>query len=224
MHKISIPQEIVDQAVRRRGALHQYKEIVANRCALLAIDLQNAFLQPGMPSEIPAARDLVVPVNTLADNIRRMGGMVVWPHMTFSPAASSEWPTYFEGLSRERGRAMVEHLSPGVPGHLIYDGFEVLPQDHSFNKYRFSAFQPFPSHLEEFLRARNIDTVLVCGTLTNTCCESTARDAMSLNFKTIMVSDGMATRTDAEHNATLASMLLGFADCYLADEISSLLT
>jgi len=36
-------------------------------------------------------------------------------------------------------------------------------------------------------------------------CESSARDAMMLNFKTIMVSDANAARTDAEHNAPLAT-------------------
>jgi ureidoacrylate peracid hydrolase len=48
--------------------------------------------------------------------------------------------------------------------------------------------------------------------VTNVCCESSARDAMMLNFKTVMVSDGNAARTDAEHNATLASFYSVFGD------------
>ena len=44
------------------------------------------------------------------------------------------------------------------------------------------------SNLEALLRARGIDTVIVAGTVTNVCCrESTARDAMMRNFRTIMV-------------------------------------
>src|SRR5262249_10770792 len=69
---------------------------------------------------------------------------------------------------------------------------------------RFSAFVQGSSDLPERLRAQGYDTVLITGTVTNVCCESSARDAMMLNFKTIMVSDGNAARTDAEHNATLA--------------------
>jgi ureidoacrylate peracid hydrolase len=56
------------------------------------------------------------------------------------------------------------------------------------------------------------DTVLITGTVTNVCCESSARDAMMLNFKTIMVSDGNAARTDEEHNATLSTFLAIFGD------------
>ena len=37
------------------------------------------------------------------------------------------------------------------------------------------------------------------------CCESAARDAMMLNFKVVMVADGLATHTDEEHNATLSA-------------------
>jgi hypothetical protein len=56
------------------------------------------------------------------------------------------------------------------------------------------------------------DTVLITGTVTNVCCESSARDAMMLNFKTIMVSDANATRTDEEHNATLSTFYAIFGD------------
>ena len=71
---------------------------------------------------------------------------------------------------------------------------------------------PGASDLPERLRAQGYDTVLITGTVTNVCCESSARDAMMLNFKTIMVSDANAARTDAEHNATLASIYTTFGD------------
>ena len=54
--------------------------------------------------------------------------------------------------------------------------------------------------------------MLITGTLTNVCCESSARDAMMLNFKTVMVSDANAARSDAEHNATLATFYAVFGD------------
>jgi ureidoacrylate peracid hydrolase len=68
------------------------------------------------------------------------------------------------------------------------------------------------SDLPQRLRAQGYDTVLIVGTVTNVCCESSARDAMMLNFKTIMVSDANAARTDAEHNATLGSFYAIFGD------------
>ncbi len=54
--------------------------------------------------------------------------------------------------------------------------------------------------------------VLIVGTVTNVCCESSARDAMMLNFKTVMVSDGNSAHSDAEHTATLAAFYAVFGD------------
>jgi ureidoacrylate peracid hydrolase len=62
------------------------------------------------------------------------------------------------------------------------------------------------------LHEHGLDTVLVTGTVTNVCCESTARDAMMLNFKTIMVTDANAAATDADHNASLIAFYLTFGD------------
>ena len=66
--------------------------------------------------------------------------------------------------------------------------------------------------LPQRLTAQGIETVLITGTVTNVCCESSARDAMMLNFRTVMVSDGNAAMTDAEHNATLATFYAIFGD------------
>ncbi len=68
------------------------------------------------------------------------------------------------------------------------------------------------------LRDRGIDTLLITGTATNVCCESSARDAMMLNFKVVMVSDGLATHNDEEHNATLSNFYGLFGDVQTMDE------
>ena len=60
---------------------------------------------------------------------------------------------------------------------------------------------------------------MVTGTVTGVCCESTARDAMMLNFKTIMVTDGNAAMTDADHNASLANFYLSFGDVMSTDKV-----
>jgi len=85
--------------------------------------------------------------------------------------------------------------------------------------YRYSAFIQGSSDLPEQLRAQGFDTVLICGTVTNTCCESSARDATMLNFRTIMVSDGLAAQNDAEHAASLTAFYLIFGDVLTVDEV-----
>jgi nicotinamidase-related amidase len=62
------------------------------------------------------------------------------------------------------------------------------------------------------LAARAIDTVLIAGTVTNVCCESSARDASAAGLRTILLADACAARTDAEHNATLHTIYRSFGD------------
>ena len=69
------------------------------------------------------------------------------------------------------------------------------------------------------LQVRGIDTLIITGTATNVCCESTARDAMQMNYKVIFVADANATNTDAEHNATLNNMVRLFADVMTTEEL-----
>ncbi len=107
---------------------------------------------------------------------------------------------------------MIEAFSPGAFGHAIWPGLEVLPQDLKVQKRRFGAFAPGASDLHAILQQRGVDTLIVTGTATQVCCESTARDAMMLNYKVFFIADGNATFNDDEHNATLSAMAHAFCD------------
>ena len=110
-------------------------------------------------------------------------------------------------------------FAEGSYGHALWPELEMLPQDIRVNKRRFGAFVPGSSDLHAVLQARNIDTLVITGTATNVCCESTARDAMMMNYKVIFVADATATYNDDEHNATLGIMLAMFADVMTTDEV-----
>ncbi len=69
------------------------------------------------------------------------------------------------------------------------------------------------------LRGLGLDTLLIAGTKTNVCCESTARDAMMLDFGVVMVSDATAALSDDEHRATLETMIQQFGDVLAVDEV-----
>ena len=77
--------------------------------------------------------------------------------------------------------------------------------------------------MAEILEQHGLDTVVITGTLTNVCSESSARDAMMRNFKTILISDANAAPTDEEHIASLASILQVFGDVYDTQEIVAML-
>lgn len=220
MHKIDIPQFIIDRVKARRGELTLFKELQGHSTALIVIDLQNAFMQPGMPGEIPFAREIVQNVNALARAVRKTGGKVVWVQMAFDEEGSRYWSVYLDHVSgREFRAAELAALARGSNGHALYPELDVQRQDLILEKTRFSAFIQGSSNLDSILRSVGIDTVIITGTVTNTCCESTARDAMMLNYKTVFVSDANACRTDEEHNTTLANILRIFGDVAATQEV-----
>jgi len=220
MHKIAIPQYIVDRVVKARGRLHAFDQFLGPSTALLVVDLQNTFMLPPYPTEVPLAREIVPNVNRLAAATRGASGLVVWIQMTHQQDDLRSWSVFYDHVANSTNRSEgLKRMGRGTHGQALYDGLDVQPADLRVEKSRFSAFIQGSSDLDRQLRARGIDTVIVTGTVTNTCCESTARDAMMLNYKTVMVSDANAAATDDEHNATLANMLRIFGDVMSTDEV-----
>jgi ureidoacrylate peracid hydrolase len=215
MHQISIPEAVLDAIKRQRSKLFRFERLVGPRTALVVIDLQNCFMLPGMPVEVPTAREIVPNVNRLAAAVRAVGGIVAWVKMTLEGQQES-WSVFFQGDDR---RATLDELTPGSRGHELYAGLDVRPTDLVVHKSRYSAFIQGSSDLDQQLRARGVDTVIIVGTLTNVCCESSARDAMMLNYRVVFVSDANAALSDAEHNATLATIFRVFGDVETTDQV-----
>ena len=97
MHKIDIPQEVVDRVIRHRGRAHVYDEFDPARTALLVVDMQNAFMMPGVAHNLcREAVDIVPNINRLASEMRAAGGTVVWIISTFGEASLENWPVLHE--------------------------------------------------------------------------------------------------------------------------------
>jgi len=138
---------------------------------------------------------IVPAVNRLAAAVREAGGGVFWIKMTHDDRCLEDWSVAFELATPAMREKRIAALSEGTLGHDLWPELDVLPQDEIIKKYRYSAFMPGTSELPDRLRARGFDTVLITGTVTNVCCESSARDANMTNFRTIMVSDGNAANS-----------------------------
>ena len=225
MHNIKIRQHIIDRVISRRGKLHLFERLEAKSTALIIIDMQNTFLSPGGAAEVPKGRDIVENINILASEIRRLGGHIVWiTHGNHNHKKLSDWPNFFNYfVSEEVRQQTIISLSPGGEGQKIWNKLNVSPEDSTVFKNRYSAFTPGSSPLERRLRSFGIDTILVAGTKTNVCCESTARDAMMLDFKTIMVSDCCAALSDEEHRATLETFIQQFGDVMTSKELCKII-
>jgi ureidoacrylate peracid hydrolase len=220
MHKFSMPQSIIDRVVRKRGRAHAFDRFDAAKTALIVVDLQNAFMAPGVAHTLCEMAPKIVPnVNRLAQALRSTGGTVVWVRTTATPETLQDWSVYYELLTPEARQRRLDALKDGSIGHALWPELDVQKQDLVVTKLRYSAFIQGSSDLEAQLRARGIDTVLITGCVTNTCCESTARDAMMRNFRTVMVSDGNAAGNDQEHANSLVAFYLNFGDVQTTDEI-----
>jgi ureidoacrylate peracid hydrolase len=216
-----ISQHIIDRVVARRGQLHLFDTLSAARTALVVIDMQKTFCEPGAPAEVPASRSIVKAINRLAAGLREAGGTVVWcTHANVGVGNNSDWRNFFDHfVADDMRRRTIESLSPGGSGQAIWHELEVDASDLKLFKNRYSALVPGSSQLERMLRSLDIDTLLICGTKTNICCESTARDAMMMDFKVVMVSDGTAALSDQEHQASLENIIQQFGDVMTTDEI-----
>lgn len=220
MHKVAIPAEITERVIRHRGRAHVYEDFDPRRTAFVVVDMQNGFMMPGVAHVLcPMAMEIVPNINRIATAMRRAGGTVVWVISTFGEASLKNWPVLHEMAGPERTAVRIATLAEGSIGHRLWDDLETRPEDLTVVKTKYSAFIPTSCHLDAILRERGIDTVLIAGTVTNVCCESSGRDAMMQNFRTVMVTDANAAMTDAEHNASLVAFYLSFGDILSTEAI-----
>ena len=220
MHPVEIPRKYVDWVMRRRGRWNIFERIELARTALLVIDMQNGFLIPGYsPLEVPGLAAIVPNINRLAGTCREHGVLVVWTQQTYT----EEWRSWYRNFaSPEMRDRIIAETAPGAHGFALHESLDVSPSDVRVVKRRSSAFTPGASDLHDHLQEAGRDTLIITGTLSNVCCEATARDAMLMNYDTVFVSDANGARSDEEHLATLVNMLQFFADVRTTEEVTRL--
>lgn len=218
------PKDFVDRIIWRRGKLHPYETLDPARTALIVVDMQNVYMAEGALIECAEARDIVPNINRLARATRDAGGKVVFLAMTFGEEADQRWANLLDRmLSPERGESLQAALTPGAKPHEFWPDIEIEDGDLIVPKTRFGGFAGSNGALERELRDAGIDTVLVCGTVTNVCCETTAREAAQLDFRTIMVADANGGRTPEQNLATFSVFLDVFGDIRDTDELVEML-
>jgi len=212
--------ELAARVIARRGRLHAFEHLNPKHTALLVIDMQNSFVQEdGGHSWVPAAASICPAINRVASELRNMGGTIAWILNTFTEETLKSWSHFHDELWRPEGvKLRSASMAEGQHGHKLYPALQVAQGDLQLAKLRYSAFIQGSSNLDVELQKKKINTVLVAGTATNVCCESTARDAMMLNYRTVMLSDGCAAFTAEAHAASLSNFLQYFGDVQTCDE------
>jgi ureidoacrylate peracid hydrolase len=214
-HPSGIPQKIVDKVVSRRGRLHAFETVEASKTALVVIDLDIATVEGD-----DQCKRMMPTVNALASAVRDSGGVVAWvlSTMTVMP------PNFIAILGDELAAQYFYDGQPNGPGTQLWYELKQSEGDLLAFKSGASAFFPGKCNLKEQLDPLGIDTLLITGTVTNICCESSARDATELGYKVIMISDALAGHAHGLHEATLATFYRVFGDVRPSGEIIKLLS
>jgi nicotinamidase-related amidase len=189
---------------------------------LLVVDMQNDFVRQGAPQEVPEARKIIPTIRRLLDAFRESGRPVFYtrflagPNRTlmwvWSPECGEEMRSCWPGHIREyedadqplEGAAIVNELSP-QPGEVIVD------------KYGYGGFHN--TVLEDALRSKHIDQVVVTGTVTQICVEETVREGFHRNLEMVVIRDGVASFDRQLHEGTLKNLAMKFAMVTTAEEV-----
>ena len=177
-------------------------EFERDRTVLMVIDMQNDFVLDGAIMQVPEARNQVPKIQKLISVCRRLGVPVIYTiqetDAILCPLEVLSFPHLQDAGMRRgtQGQQVITELAPE-------------PDDTIILKRRFSAF--YQTDLEIVLRnirgsIAPVDTIIISGTVTNICCESTARDAFFRDYKVVFGTDICSANTPEAHNATLANM------------------
>ena len=216
---VGVSDFVKERLIKIRGDLRIFKDLDPAKTALVAIDMQNAFLEPGGPIPVPSALEIVEPINRVAQGCRELGVPVIWIR-SHHPPNGGDWRHFFDHfVLPERREAAAAHLSADAHGSQFYSEMDVQDSDFVVIKNRYSCFVPGASSLERLLRSMGRDTIVLCGTKTNICVESTARDGMMIDLRVVVLQDATSTLSDQEHQASLNVLIQEFADILTVDEV-----
>lgn len=174
-------------------------KIDASRTALLVIDMQNDFVLEGAPMEVPAARDAIPGIQRLISAARELNVPVIYSqHTLLEDSQNSILEATYNPKLFSVG------MRKGTPGVQVIEDLKPQPEDTIIEKYRYDAFHNtlMEPTLKNIRGLNQIDTVIITGTLTEVCCESTARGAYMRDYKVAFVSDATGGLSKEAQKAT----------------------
>ena len=185
-------------------------EFLPDKSALLIIDMQKYFIDPSSHAYIPSAEVILPGVKELVSVYSRKNLPVIFTLHSNNEENAGMMGKWWPKLI---GEGTVEsHLPEELE---LYGGIRI-------EKHQYDAF--YDTDLEEILNKKNISQLVICGVMTNICCETTARSAFIKGFEVFFCVDGTATYSEEHHMATLTNLSYGFAVPVLLEELFSVLS
>ena len=186
-------------------------ELMPRCAALLIIDMQRDFLEPGgfgesLGNDVSLLRRTIAPIRTVLAAARAAGLMIIHtreghrPDLTDLPAAKRARgkPALAIGDRGTMGRLLVR----GEPGHDIIPELCPLPGEPVIDKPGKGAF--YATDLEAILRNRGIRQLVVCGVTTEVCVNTSVREANDRGHDCLVLADCVGSYFPEFHKAGLA--------------------
>jgi nicotinamidase-related amidase len=187
----------------QHGDRHFAFEIKPSETALIVVDLQEDFVHPSRPMCVPEAYRQIPRVKALIQGCRDLKVPVIFTEHTIAQDCAGSYYEYWDQIADGA-------VKEGAPGTRVYHELAPQPQDRIINvKHTYDSFAG--TDLDYILRDLGVKTVIISGTLTNFCCEATARGAFALHYNVVFGSDVCATQNAFQHEATIRTMRYGFA-------------
>jgi nicotinamidase-related amidase len=174
--------------------------------------MQNGFVAEGATYETPGARTMLPNLERIIGFGRQHRLPIVWTQSDHSAPFSGIMLKKFPTIREDK------YLWKGEPSFDLYDKM-LLPVEGEYRvvKHKYDAF--FETDLDSILRNLSIKTLIIVGTATNVCCESTARSGFFRDYQIAFPSDCNATFDEGMHQASLKTIDMFFGRVMTTDEL-----
>jgi len=176
--------------------------IESSTTALIVVDMQVGFVDPQSELWVPEATRIAPLIGQLIDEFAAQQRLVIFTQATYPAKMPNDMPLYCPPIADGQ-------LATGHPYNAIWPAFEVEGHYVLSSKRSYDAFAG--TELDTLLRDAGIETVVIAGTMTNFCCEGTARSAFNLGYHVVVGSDVCASDLVEAHEASLRTLRRGFA-------------
>jgi nicotinamidase-related amidase len=210
--------------VDRTSAFESALTLAPGQSALLVVDMQRAFLDPGEAMEVPAARDIVPQIQALLALFRNHGLPVIFTEFTYSESVPllighlhPEHRRAAAGAPRGFGRPSSSCLLGEANVHVVPE-LAPRPDELVVTKHYYDGFNGTP--LDHALRARGITHLVLAGTMTDICVLATVVGGMNREYRMTVVEDATATLSSEIQHAALDVIRRAYARVLTAKQIA----
>jgi ureidoacrylate peracid hydrolase len=198
--------------------------LAPGRTALLVVDMQRAFVEPGQAMEVPSAREVLPRIQELVAIFREKHLPVIFTEFTYSPAAPllvgelhpehrPAAPGAPTGFGRPSSSCLEGEDNTRVIPELAPRGDELVVRKHYYDGFNGTV-------LDGALRARGVRTLVVTGTMTDICVLGTVIGAFNREYRLVVVEDAVATLWPEIQRATLDIVRRAYARVLSAKEVA----